>query len=252
MALTTEARLKRIRAALDLAAAAATEGEADAALQKALQMMAAYGVDDAMLAATRPADDKLGQATYLPSAPFADAKGTALGWIAHGLGLRSVVHRRVMAHPRRATKTTTGYTVLGYESDLARFDLLWTSCLMQITTGITGVDTWGMPPGRQRAYRRNYILGFGLKVRDRLQAATRAARADTETRTGQSTDLVFVTRAERVAAFERELFGNIGAARAVCLTDSGGYRAGQEAGDRMDLGGARVTNGPRAALGGAR
>ena len=135
--------------------------------------------------------------------------------------------------------------MLGFASDRARVELLYTSLLLQASTQLA----------RQRpawegesvaAYRRSWLHGFAVRVHQRLvEAEARAAESAAAARaspsaTGPSVALVLADRSARVDRAYAEEFPQIGRARRAQLSGSG-YAAGAHAGARADLGGRAVT-----------
>ena len=134
--------------------------------------------------------------------------------------------------------------MLGFASDRARVELLYTSLLLQASSQLA----------RQRpawagesvaAYRRSWLHGFAVRVHQRLvEAEARAAESAAAARaspsaTGPSVALVLADRSARVDRAYAEEFPQIGRARRAQLSGSG-YAAGAHAGARADLGGRAV------------
>jgi hypothetical protein len=131
--------------------------------------------------------------------------------------------------------------MFGYDSDIERTDVLYTSVLVQMSHGLAVA----VVPERAspRSWRRSWLLGFGAAVISRVKAAEQAAqaRAEQAPEPGQvtSTALVLADRSLVIrAAVQREY----PVTRAARTTYSGtGYGAGYEKGQRADLGTRRVT-----------
>ncbi|GLH97364.1 DUF2786 domain-containing protein [Phytohabitans aurantiacus] len=241
-----EKMLARIRALLTKAEdPAATPEEAETYTAKAAELMAKYGVDRAMLAAADPTSDTPGDRIITVQAPYALDKQRLLSQVGMALGCKTVLKRgwdgRYSVH------------LFGYASDLERVDMLFTSLLLQAVNGMT--QTW-VPYGESAAaFRRSWLAGFAAMIARRLQqaeqrAAANAAQEREQTGTGgPSVALVLADRATVVQRKLEEAYPKLGKARHRKLSGSG-YRDGVEAGRRADLGGPRVGNGRRAALGG--
>lgn len=230
-----EGKLSVIRKLLAKAEGAATPQEAETYNAKAAEMMARHGVDAALLAATGERPDVIGQRRVVMSDPYSAEKASLAGWIAVALRCRSVRHLGA----RRGQ--VAAVTLFGFESDLERIEILYTSLLLQATREVT----------RQRpqwrgesvpAYRRTWLLGFASEVHKRLEAAEHAAAAERDhshPESGQpaekSAALVLTDRRDVVERAYRQAFPNLRTAKRRTLLGSG-YGAGQEAGRRADLG----------------
>ena len=136
------------------------------------------------------------------------------------------------------TRTGLRVHVFGYDSDIERADVLYTSVLVQMSHGLaTAVVPDRASP---RAWRRSWLLGFAAAVISRVKTAEQAAaaRADqaapAEAAGRASTALVLADRSLVIrSAVQREY----PVTRAARTTYSGtGYGAGYEKGQRADLG----------------
>jgi len=224
--------LARIRKLLDMAEATELTNEArDSYNAKAAQLIAKYGVDQALLEAassTRPtATDKR---ITIP-APYARDKLGLLASIAVALGCKIV---------RRPTPQLGGGTLLtahliGMSADLTRAEILYTSLLVQMAHGLAAAR---VPFGEDaRAYRRSWMAGFASTIAARLEAAERAARRDaTSGEDGSSTALVLASRADLVSARLTALYPRLQSSPSRRLSGSG-MAAGQRSGLAADLGG---------------
>lgn len=221
---------------------AATPEEAETYTAKAAELMAAYGIDRALVAAERPESDLVGDRVVVLDAPYALDKATLLSSVAFELRCRAV--RRIRYVGPRASKQVSIH-LFGYGSDLLRVEVLFTSLLLQAHTALGRVEP---PPWESvAAYRRSWLAGFTASVSGRLREVERAAAQDAErTRSarpggagGRSVELVLVDRAVAVSDAVDSEYPRLGTARTRRLSGSGG-RSGWQAGQRADLGGARV------------
>ncbi|MBC3192546.1 DUF2786 domain-containing protein [Pseudonocardia sp. C8] len=230
-----EARLDRIRKLLAKAERAGTPDEAEIYTDKAVELMARHGVDEALLAATGPPQaDPIGRVTIAVDDPYSGAKARLLGWIASALRCRWVMH------DNRGGKVSA-VTVLGFASDRERTELLYTSLLLQTTAQLAAVR----PPDPREsvaAYRRSWLYGFAARVHQRLLAAEREAVSEvaaTREPGATSVELVLADRGSEVDRAYEEEFGELRRARRPQVSGSG-YRHGAAAADRVDLGGSRL------------
>jgi len=234
--MTTEASDKLLDRVRKLLAKAEDESctphEAEALTAKAAELMAKYGIDRALLAAVRPETDAPGSRFVEIDNPWGRVKAHLL------CGLGSALRCQcIMLTARGGLRIH----VFGYESDIERADVLYTSVLIQMWHGLAAARV----PDRAspRSWRRSWLLGFAAAVIGRVKAAEDAARAQSEQSgpPGQEsrTALVLADRSLVIrSAVEREY----PVTRKARLTYSGsGYRDGYRQGQRADIGTRRVT-----------
>jgi hypothetical protein len=238
-------KLDTVRKLLAKADGAVTPAEADVYTAKAVELMARHGIDEALLAAAAPHRDEVATCRIAVADPYSAGKARLLAWTASALRCRAVLHEA-------AGGRVAAVTVLGFASDRARVELLYTSLLLQASSQLA----------RQRpawagesvaAYRRSWLHGFAVRVHQRLvEAEARAAEAATRSSpaaAGPSVGLVLADRRARVDRAYAEEFPQIGRARHARLSGSG-YAAGARAGAHADLGGRPVSPTGRRALDG--
>jgi hypothetical protein len=239
---TSEAPDKLLDRVRKLLAKAEAEGvtppEAQALTAKAAELMARYGIDRALLAAARPETDAPGSRMVDLDNPWKRVKAHLLCGLGAAMRCQCIL---------LTTRTGLQVHIFGFDSDIERTDVLYTSVLVQMSHGLATA----IVPDRAspRAWRRSWLLGFGAAVITRVKAAEQAARATAEqgqAETGKSTALVLADRSLVIkAAVQREY----PVTRAARTTYSGtGYGAGYEKGQRADLGTRRVARPASASL----
>lgn len=216
---------------------ACTPQEAAAFNDKAAELIAKYGVDQALLAATDARLDPVGGRVIDVPAPYARDKVSLLGGVALALRCKAVQVQRA-----------EGYSVhvFGCASDLERVELLFTSLLVQAAYGLAAAAV----PGWESvaAYRRSWLAGFQIAVVQRLREAERRAAAGAAPGPGgRSLALVLVDRGRDVDRALAEAYPRVSAARPRRLAGSG-RNAGAIAGQQADLGGHRVAGRPTRSL----
>jgi len=235
--LTTEVAdrlLDRVRKLLAKAEAdGVTPAEAQALTAKAAELMAKYGIDRALLAARRPETDR-------PSSRLVDIYNPWARVQAHLLcGLAAAMRCQCILLP--SGDGDQRVHMFGYESDIERADVLYTSVLVQMWHGLIATDV----PQRVssvRAWRRSWLLGFAAAVTARVQAAEeraeRIAAVDGGSGHASSAALVLADRSMVIRANVAAAYPQTRTAR-MTYTGSGygsGYRQGQQA----DIGSGRV------------
>jgi Protein of unknown function (DUF2786) len=231
--------LERVRKLLAKAEAdGVTPAEAEALTEKAAVLMAKYGIDRALLAAARPDTDRPDSRLIDVPNPWADVRAHLLA------GVVTAMRCQCVLLPATGGKRVH---VFGYQSDLERAEMLYTSLLVQMAHGLAVA---AVPPAARsvRAWRRSWLLGYTSAVISRVRAAeeraaSEAGRTGTD-REGPSTELVLADRSLVVRRHCEEAYPST---RRLRITYSGsGYRSGYAEGERADIGGKRLRPGGRA------
>jgi hypothetical protein len=238
---TDEKLLDRVRKLLAKAEdEACTPEESEALTAKATELMAKYGIEQALLDATRPqADNKPVDRKFVIPNPYAAVKSNFLYNLGTAMGCTGV---------RLAGRAGDGVVLhmFGFRSDIERAEVLYTSLLLQMAHGLAQQE---VPERAQRdwagrshvkAYRRSWMLGFVSATVARVKAAENRAKreAEQDISTGPGTALVLADRSVQVQGAMRQAYPNTRAAR---ITYSGsGYSSGYANGQRANLGGTSV------------
>ncbi len=241
-----DAQLDRVRKLLAMAEAEElTEAARESYNAKAAELIAQYGIDQAMVEDSQERSAVASDVLVSLNAPYARDKLTLLAAVAVPLNCRTV-HRDGYQDGRRIHQAH----LFGMPADLERTQLLFTSLLLQSAHGLLRVRA---PRGEDmRAYRRSWLGGFSVAVHLRLSAAEEAARAradaqDATQTSGRSTALVLADRRGLVAQHVAATYPKLRTPRTRSLSGSGG-RAGYDAGERANLGGTSLDATSRRAL----
>lgn len=233
--------LARVRSLLAKAESSTFEGEAESYNAKASELIARYGIDRAMLAASGTVTDDIATVMIAIDDPYSRDKAHLLSCIAQPMRCRTLLHR--------FGQRITDVTIFGYQSDLDRVEMLYTSLLLQAATQLKKVRPKQSDYRRESvaAYRRTWLHGFASEVLVRLtKAETSATQAHTSEPGSRSAALVVQTRTEMVTKAYNDEYGSLKSAKRRQLTGSG-YRDGRQAGERANLGNGSALTG-RAAL----
>jgi hypothetical protein len=238
---TDEKMLERVRKLLAKAEAeGVTPQESEALTGKAAELMARYGIERARLGALHPETDKPADRQFQIANPWAQVKMHLLSQIATPMRCQCVMLN---------TRSGARLHVFGYESDLDRAEMLWTSVLVQMTRALALAS---VPPGARssRAWRRSFLLGYTSAVAGRVRSAEQAAASQAEETGnrdgGVSTALVLADRSMVVRDLADTAYPNTRKTR-ITFTGSG-YSAGHRQGQRADLGATRVNPPSRLAI----
>ncbi|AXE81548.1 hypothetical protein C5746_36555 [Streptomyces atratus] len=196
-----EALLGKVRALLRKAEnPGATEEEARVYLDKAYELMAKYGIEQAMLDdATEPERSVDRIVDLYP--PYVKEGRRLLARIGYEMRCRSVYpggkDNRHRVH------------LFGFETDLQATEVLFASLRLQMLEGADRADRLHRPEGEDaRAYKRSWMLGFIREVTARIGSAQRTASAAAEEGSeagGTSSRSVALVLADRTAVVEARL-----------------------------------------------
>jgi len=212
--------LARVRKLLAMAEdPACTPAEAEAFTAKATELIAKYGVEQALLAAADPAVDPVGDRIVTVVPPYSRDKASLLAAVAAPLRCRIVhLERRGVARSH----------LFGHNADLERVELLFTSLLVQAAHGLAATP---VPLGdHPAAFRRSWLVGYTEAVRARLFEAEQSAAA-----AEPGAALVLVDRTELVERRRDEIYPNLSRLGPRRLVGTG-RRQGYAAGRTADLG----------------
>lgn len=178
--------MDKIRALLAKAEASKFEPEQEALTRKAEALIAKYGIDRAMLYATGRLDEKVVNRKLVLSDPYSRQKAQLLVEIADPLRVVVILNTDM-------SRGISGFQVhmFGFESDVRRVELLLNSLLVQSALGLaTARPAFGpaLTGSQLAAFRRDWLAGFGVRVRGRLQAAERRAARDQDATAPESTE----------------------------------------------------------------
>ena len=242
---SSDALLAKVRKILAKAEdPAATPEEAETYTAKAAELVAAYGIDRALLAQAEPGSDVVGDRVVLLDPPYALDKAGLLSSVAFRLRCRAVQRVRYVDGEKQIS-----LHLFGYDSDLVRAEVLYTSLLLQATSTLARTP---VPYGEHvAAYRRSWLAGFTAAVSRRLAEAEDRAQTHAESAAtrGRSVALVLADRSLAVSQAVEDEYPSLRKAAGRTLSGSGG-RSGWIAGQRADLGGTRVTRRSRGQVAG--
>ncbi|GAA2640001.1 DUF2786 domain-containing protein [Actinomadura fulvescens] len=228
--------LGKVRALLAKAESTEFPEEAEALSTRAQELMARYSIDHALLAAETGMGSEPGGRRIPVDNPYDSPKAVLLTVVAEANRCRAVWHREL------------GFsTVLGFPSDLAAVEMLFTSLLVQATTAMvhTGTRTDARGKSRTRSFRHAFLNAYAARIGERLRGATgeattrAAAEAD-----GKDLLPVLAARDRAVEEAVDTMFPNLTRGRARAVSNYEGWVAGRAAADLASLNGrSEVTGG---------
>jgi hypothetical protein len=218
--------LERIRGLLAKAESTTFEAEAVAFTSKAQELMTRHAIDDAMLADRARGEQGELVAIRLPiDAPYADAKSLLLQTVAENGRCRSIFHADVALS-----------TVVGFPTDVAGVEMLFTSLLLQAQTALAEAARLAPPRARARrpSYRSAFLLAYANRIDERLQEINAAVYAHVESEQGGSFLPVLRSRSAIVDAFIADRFETV-SSRVRGGYDLAGWAGGSVAADNARL-----------------
>ena len=229
-------KLERIRKLLAKAEKAGTPDEAEIYNGKAAELMARHSIDSAMLAAGDPGRDTIGFRTLAMTDPYSKEKATLAG------GIATTMSCRVVSHPGSRRGQINSVTLIGFESDLNRVELSYTSLLLQATRSVVRERPPVWSGESTAAFRRTWLIGFAAEVHRRFFEAAERAASDHDSTRDEGRPSAEIALADRKSLVDRavgERFTRLNRPPPRRLVGSG-YRAGIDAGRRADLGQTRI------------
>jgi hypothetical protein len=234
----TNPRLQKVRALLAKAEdPATTPQEAESYFAKAAELMAKYGIEQAMLADADPELDRPGDRVVVVEGAYVNDRIYLLGYITEALNCHGIQIDK--------SRGRTEVHLFGYESDLDRVELLFTSLLLQMFNGMRhGRPAYGES---MVTYRKSWAAGFILTISKRLQEIEARARQESPaSASGRSAELVVADRKSVVMARFSAAYPDARVNGRTKRRGGTGFKAGEEAARQADLGQTRVSQRRRA------
>lgn len=221
---------------------AASPEEAEAYFAKAAALMAKYGIEQAMLAESRPETDELSNREFEIKGKYVPDRASLLFSIGNALGAKNVYWTRT---DRETGKRYRLVKIYAHASTLDRIEMLFASLQLQALNGMAKVrPQYGES---LTAYRKSWLAGFASTVYRRLIEAESAAVREADGK-GTGAELVLVKREAAVERFFKQAHPNVKPGPKRRLTGTG-WRDGKAAGERADLGGRRIGTQRKALVG---
>ncbi|MGI5530175.1 DUF2786 domain-containing protein [Streptomyces syringium] len=236
--MSNEATLAKIRALLAKAEdPGVTPEEAEAYFGKATELMGKYGIERAMLAASDPNTDKIIQRTIVIEGSYAEERRILAGQIAKALSVEPILNRIRKRGEKRFTYTVELY---GFESDIERAEMLYTSLSLQASNGLRTTRPEWWESTTLATHRKAWLRGFTYTVAQRIKDAEARAKGEAEAEHGTSVALVLADRAAlaKRAADEANPTGISEYKPRTRRTSA--FEGGSAAGRRADIGAKRV------------
>jgi hypothetical protein len=218
--------LEKVRALLAKAESTTFDAEAEAFTAKAQELIARHAIDVAVVSVGDPADGPIAIRLAIDD-PYVDAKSVLLHVVAQSGRCRAAFH------PSLALST-----VVGFASDVAGVELMFTSLLVQANAAMAAAARTA-PPGaraRSRGFRSAFLQSYATRIGQRLDEVNAATVAATEAAQGPSVLPVLRSRQEAVDDALQDLMGTLTTRRSRSAVDAAGWASGAFAADNAQLG----------------
>ncbi|QFG10733.1 hypothetical protein SEA_ANIMUS_65 [Streptomyces phage Animus] len=232
----TNPKLAKIRALLAKAEdPAASPEEAEAYFGRAADLMAKYGIDQALLAEDGPIKDDLDRRTFEIKGKYVPDRAALLFSITHALGAQNVYWNLTDWEDGKRYRKVEVYA---HQSTLERIEILFSTLQLQALNGMKKArPQYGESV---TSYRKSWMAGFASVVRKRLAQAEETALRQTQQETGSTgAELVLVKREAAVERFFKLAHPKVKAAPRRRLTGTG-WQDGKAAGERASLAGRQL------------
>ena len=218
--------LLKVRALLAQAESTTFEAEAEAFTAKAQELMARHAIDAALLWSTTERDERPTSIRIPIDDPYVDIKSFLLQCVARRSRCRSVWDD----HHALAT-------VVGFASDVASTEMLFTSLLVQAQTALQAEGAKAGPGGRSRSrsFRSSFLMAFTQRIDQRLAEINEAVERAVETETSGSLLPVLASRDSAVEDEVAALFGRLVMSQVRGGSDAAGWARGTLAADLAEL-----------------
>jgi hypothetical protein len=225
--------LSKVRGLLAKAESTTFPEEAEALTAKAHELMARHTIDRSVVEGIAVVGE-VSARRLVVEAPYARARFTLLSSIARSCGCR------VVFWPGLGLAT-----VFGFAPDLDATEVLYTSLLLQATSGMKQSSGRRESSARTAAFRRAFLYAFAAGIGQRLRKAADAAVAAAVQTHGDALLPVLASREEAVEPAVAAAAPKTSSVR-FSFSDHDGYRAGVAAADRATLATQRSVDGRRA------
>lgn len=218
--------LARIRALLAKAESTEYDAEAEAFTAKAQEMMTRHRIDRTSLSAEEGLSNGgvIGRRVGVDD-PYARAKAMLVAGIAHANACRAVWSKEF------------GFaTIHGHPEDVDGVEELYTSLLVQATSALQREGSKQDRFGRSRTarFRRSFLVGFAVRIGERLEQADYETVRRAERETGVAIVPLLASRARAAEEAMNAIHGRM-QRMSVSVSDGEGYAVGTRVADQADL-----------------
>lgn len=220
---------------------AATKEESEAYFAKAAELMAKYGITRALLDAQKSTGPQVANRVFNVQGPYAERKAELLYHVGEALGGKGI-------RLGKGAGQTVRIHLFGIDSDMERAEMMFTSLLLQLHRfAALDASRDQLANTSPRKWYGDYIRGFTVTVVERIKQAEARARTQAATEAdGPSVALVLVQRSELIRRAFTEQYPKT--RRGSSVPVGAGFRSGEAAGRRADLGGTSLGSKPQRAL----
>jgi hypothetical protein len=188
--------------------------------------MARHAIDAARLASAAGADEQPVTVRLMVDEPYVEAKSLLLHVVAEKGRCRAVYY------PHLALSS-----VVGFPSDVASVELLFTSLLVQAQSAMVNAAKTA-PPGartRSRRFRSSFLRAYATRIGERLEEINASVLSEAEAEAGMALVPVLEQRAQVVDDAFDAVFPDIRKRASGATFDAAGWASGAQAADQAKL-----------------
>lgn len=218
--------LVKVRALLAQAESTTFEAEAEAFTAKAQELMARHAIDAALLWASTERDERPTTIRIPIDDPYA--------------GIKTLLLQHVARHSRCTAVWDDRHglsTVVGFGSDVASTEMLYTSLLVQSQAALRAEGAKAGPGARTRSrgFRGSFLMAFTHRIDGRLAEINEAIERAAVVESSDALLPVLASRHDAVTDRVTELFGTLRSVAVSGGSDAAGWARGTLAADLAKL-----------------
>lgn len=247
MTTASESKLDLIRALLAKAESTEFAGEAESLRAKAFELMAKFGIEQAMLASKGVDDLQATKALIVVKGPYHARRVMLLNGLTKAMRCRNVLMVPQLKRGQKAPDSPV--YVYGMPSDVERVKLMFQSLDLQMSDALAK-SLKDKPAGvHGRTWTVNFISSFASEVFRRVNQAEREAESSEVTYGSGKFEVVLADNETKVRSlFNREHPDSFTTTHSASASSSAGWSAGARAGAKAALGDSQSIGGGRLAL----
>lgn len=213
---------------------ATSEHERENIIDRVTYLMTKYGIEQDMLRSQEQRPLTASHRKLLIVSPYVNKKAVLLNQICIAFGCMMV---------DTSSRDNDRVSIFGTDEDIERVFMLYMSLILQMDIALAQAQTHKPNHEHGKTFNGSFINGFVFTVMDRIRVAAARAKNDLKREmSGNGMELVLLNKAELIKNLLLDTFPNVGIrVKNIRSTSETGYGAGRSAGQRADIGGARIS-----------
>lgn len=213
--------------------------EAEAYTAKAIELMAKYAIDAALIESTRTVktDVIIRRDISLTGLQYPQVKADLVHIVSQAFRCQSVLSQQWQYEGGKKVRVRR-MAIIGYESDVDHVTTLIYSLLIQQANAMMNTRVPATVHGK--TFRQSFAMGFNNAIADRFREINNRVRSEAKA-ANPGTDLVLVDRTAKVKVAVNGYFPRLKPGTVTTAQNSSGYGAGYQSGQKADLGQTRLS-----------